>query len=152
VLYGIQLVSRRIYRARERTVRAFVERRGWDADFPPRLDRLFTEVSAMRNDLARLEWRARRLAQMKPKRPSKRQRAAQAAQRRTRRPEPPRRKYQQWTADDAQAALHNWARAHGRPPTARDLTDPDLPSWGTVRKLFGGMPTLSDDSHNPKEG
>jgi len=57
---------------------------------------------------------------------------------------PRRRKWRRWTVEDALGELAAWEDEHGRPARARDLTDPSLPSFGTVHRLFGGM--INEDS------
>lgn len=54
-------------------------------------------------------------------------------------PKPARRKWQRWDESTAGEALYAFEYEHGRLPTARELTDPELPSYGTVRRLFGGL-------------
>lgn len=79
--------------------------------------------------LGRLAEVARRLARM-----------ARNAGRRKIKALPERRKWRTWTEGDARAAIDAWAAEHGHRPRARDLTDPELPSLGTVQKLLGGVP------------
>lgn len=52
----------------------------------------------------------------------------------------PRRTARRWTVDSAKEAIELWEFEHGQPPKARDLASPTMPSWGTVHKLFGGLP------------
>lgn len=49
------------------------------------------------------------------------------------------RKYRRRPDDEALAALETWADEHGRWPTKAELTDPALPSWGTVHRRWGGL-------------
>jgi hypothetical protein len=61
------------------------------------------------------------------------------------RPKQPAAKRRRWSENDAWAALVAFTAAEGRTPTSRDLPgNPDLPSWHSVYRLFGGMPDADD--------
>jgi hypothetical protein len=90
--------------------------------------RVVDRATATADLLDNLRKRAKRMADSPQKWPS-------------RPPKRTKRKWIAWTADDALAALHGFEYEHGRYPTARELPQhPELPSWGTIRSLLGGMP------------
>lgn len=109
------------------------ERWWWDRpmaqhrDMPPGYRKRLLALHTLRHKLTALERQARRASKARPRRQPK--------------PKPPARKWREWTPDAAREAMDTWAAVHGRRPSARDLTDPALPSWGSVRKLFGGLPS-----------
>jgi hypothetical protein len=94
-----------------------------DDQMPTAYRAITTDVYALKAELRELERWLIPLTNLRPRKQPK-----------------PRRKWQEWTPDSAQEALTAWATEHGRRPTARDLTDPALPSYGTVHKLLGGLP------------
>jgi hypothetical protein len=100
-------------------------------------DKLSDEIDMLRMEFGRIAAAAKRIEKARP--PRKRPPA---------REKPARRKYVRWTVDSARAALAAWEEQHGRVPTARDLTDRNLPSYGTVHRLLGGLPssTLTVDA------
>lgn len=99
-------------------------RGSWPSGLEKRLRNLIFEADALRSDVRLIRDRAQRLATAKP--PSQPQWRE-------------RRKHRPWTAEAATHALDAWAAEHGRRPRARDLTHPDLPSYGTVHALLGGL-------------
>ena len=102
-------------------------RRPWLPGLESRLDDLVRQADALRLDVALIRQRAKRAAASKPppeRRPGQ---------------HPQRRKHRPWTAETAREALDTWAAEHGRRPRARDLTDPEMPSYGTVHALLGGL-------------
>jgi hypothetical protein len=122
-LAELRPLRRRVAAAQARCL----SRGDWKPGHWARLDVLMDEAYALSRDVARIMQRARRVGAARPPRPPA--------------PRAPRRKHRSWTPKSAHAALAGWAAEHGRWPRARDLTDPDLPSYGTVHALLGGLRT-----------
>lgn len=69
-------------------------------------------------------------------------RLAQRAVKRKTKFQPPTRPRKRWTKETAARACTDWMLRYGRVPRTADFrADPELPSYETMRKISGGLPT-----------